>query len=76
MRPSIAFHLWVRLTVITLAFTVLGIGVFAWLQIDDNLSTARQQASAQAQAAALSFINSQGQRTVGPRKNVSTTLGI
>jgi diguanylate cyclase (GGDEF)-like protein len=76
MRPSIAFHLWVRLTVITLAFTVLGIGVFAWLQIDDNLSTARQQASAQAQAAALSFINSQGQRTVGPRKNVSATLGI
>ena len=78
-RRSLAFHLWVRLTAVSAAFTFLAVGVFVWLEISDSLDTAREQSAAQAFAAASAQVNSANGSSILPQdrpNGAGETLGV
>ena len=80
-RRSLVFHLWARLMAITAVFTLIALAVFVWMEIGDNLDTARAHAHAQAEAASKSVTNRLKNPPRGPAQATTTeptseSLGI
>ncbi len=75
---SIVFQLWLRLSVITVSFTMLALVAYIWIDINDNIDTARSQATANAGAVAssISRMTAAGSSPTAAELGVAGTLGV
>ena len=67
-RRSIAFQLWIRLSLALVAFALLVYPVYLWYQTNDNIDHARKEASVRATVVGGALANSgkRGPITAGP----------
>ena len=75
---SIVFQLWLRLSLITVSFTMLAVTAYVWIEINDNIDTARVQATARAGAVAssVSRMTATGSSPTSAELGVAGTLGV
>ena len=54
MRPrrSLVFQFWLRLSAVTVSFTLLALGIYIWLEIRDTIDEAHDRATERALAVA------------------------
>ncbi|MGH7258212.1 MAG: GGDEF domain-containing protein, partial [Nitrospiraceae bacterium] len=77
-RRSIVFHLWLRLSVLTVTFALLALGAYLWLAISDSTDNAHGRAEARSAAilTALARITTTGSAPTSAELGVANNLGI
>jgi len=77
-RRSIVFQLWARLSAITVSFTLLALGFYVWLEINDSIDAAQAQATVRANviATAVARIGTSGGNPTPAELAVAATLGV
>ncbi len=77
-RRSIAFQLWIRISAITVAFTLVALTFYVWLELSDNVNSAHDQAvlRANAVASAITRLTETGNPPGVAEMSVAQTLGV